>query len=328
VEGEDQADSQGKGREFALAQPSVRENQMNYRLLLAAAALPLAAMPTAAFAQDEEAEASGPITISGEVGVFSDYRFRGLSLTDHKLELTAELSVEHESGLEQSVDRRTDRPVDKGYKNSLSHFLHYMLRLEVGTHPPIPLVEIDIDDPTRAGTLQQRVVEHPDESTARREHPKDFIEACLQVADVLEHQARERRIKGRRPGRHGVCLAGEVLRPAAALSGDSQLRRGRVEPDNCGPARTQLARDLPLSRADIEHMPSVGEQVECQGDDLIAILRVGTVGEAIDPPRGVLLPELLTRRGHCGYLRLCGAVHGCAAILIRHDRGRAVCSAA
>jgi uncharacterized protein (TIGR02001 family) len=100
VEGEDQADSQGNGREFALAQPfSEGKDQMNYRLLLAAAVLPFAAIPNVAFAQDEEAEASGPITISGEVGVFTDYRFRGLSLTNHDWEMTAELSVEHESGL-------------------------------------------------------------------------------------------------------------------------------------------------------------------------------------------------------------------------------------
>lgn len=71
---------------------------MNLRHFLAAAALPLVAMPTAAFAQDEEGAQSGPFDLSATVGVFSDYRFRGLSLTGKEPEVTAELSVSHESG--------------------------------------------------------------------------------------------------------------------------------------------------------------------------------------------------------------------------------------
>ena len=75
---------------------------MRIRQILAAAAIaaPFAAIPTTALAQDEAAEeAAGPIEISAEVGVATDYRFRGLSLSGHQPELTAQISVEHESGL-------------------------------------------------------------------------------------------------------------------------------------------------------------------------------------------------------------------------------------
>lgn len=72
---------------------------MNIRMILAAAALPLAALPTTAWADEAaEEEATGPFDISGEVGLLSDYRFRGISLTGKDPEVTASLTVSHESG--------------------------------------------------------------------------------------------------------------------------------------------------------------------------------------------------------------------------------------
>lgn len=55
-----------------------------------------AAAATPAFAQDEEA--SAPITISGSVGLVSDYRFRGVSQSDEGMALQGGFSVNHESG--------------------------------------------------------------------------------------------------------------------------------------------------------------------------------------------------------------------------------------
>lgn len=83
---------------------------MKLRLLAAAAVLPFSMIATAAQAQDQAAteasaadeasddEASGPWEIDAEVGVHSDYRFRGISLSGKDPELTGELSVSHESG--------------------------------------------------------------------------------------------------------------------------------------------------------------------------------------------------------------------------------------
>lgn len=74
------------------------------RKILAIAAVPLMFASTAAFAQDDESEeATGAFEVDGEVGVFSDYRFRGISLSSKDPQVTAELSVSHESGLYAGV---------------------------------------------------------------------------------------------------------------------------------------------------------------------------------------------------------------------------------
>lgn len=72
---------------------------MKIKAFLAATALPLLALPTAAFAQDETEETAGPIEIDFEVAALSDYRFRGVSLSGKDPEATAELAISHESGL-------------------------------------------------------------------------------------------------------------------------------------------------------------------------------------------------------------------------------------
>jgi uncharacterized protein (TIGR02001 family) len=77
---------------------------MSIRTLLAAAALPLLALPTTAWAQDEAAEEeAGPVEIDFEVAAFSDYRFRGVSLSGKDPEVTAEMAISHESGLYGAV---------------------------------------------------------------------------------------------------------------------------------------------------------------------------------------------------------------------------------
>jgi len=53
-------------------------------------------MPVTALAQDEES--AGEWELDAELGAFSDYRFRGVSLSGKDPEVTAEVSVAHESG--------------------------------------------------------------------------------------------------------------------------------------------------------------------------------------------------------------------------------------
>ncbi len=50
------------------------------------------------FAKEEAEKASGPITISGAVTAVSDYRFRGVSLSDKDFAIQPTLTVTHESG--------------------------------------------------------------------------------------------------------------------------------------------------------------------------------------------------------------------------------------
>ena len=62
------------------------------------------AVSAPAFAQDEApAEASGPITLTGGVAVVSDYRFRGVSLSDKDFAVQPYLTIKHESGLYAGV---------------------------------------------------------------------------------------------------------------------------------------------------------------------------------------------------------------------------------
>lgn len=74
------------------------------RKIIALAALPLFFVSSGAFAQDaEEEEPAAEWEIDAEIGAFSDYRFRGISLSSKDPQVTAEISVAHESGLYAGV---------------------------------------------------------------------------------------------------------------------------------------------------------------------------------------------------------------------------------
>ena len=57
------------------------------------------AISAPAFAQEAAEEAAGPVTLTGGVAVVSDYRFRGVSLSDKEFAVQPYLTVKHESGL-------------------------------------------------------------------------------------------------------------------------------------------------------------------------------------------------------------------------------------
>ena len=69
---------------------------MKIRLAAAVAAIAIATAATPAFAQEE---ASSPITISGSAALVSDYRFRGVSMSDKEMAVQAGATVSHESGV-------------------------------------------------------------------------------------------------------------------------------------------------------------------------------------------------------------------------------------
>jgi uncharacterized protein (TIGR02001 family) len=70
------------------------------KLATMSVAMSAMAISVPAFAQDAAAEeASGPITVSGGAALVSDYRFRGVSLSDKGFALQPYLTVKHESGL-------------------------------------------------------------------------------------------------------------------------------------------------------------------------------------------------------------------------------------
>ena len=69
---------------------------MNFRLATGLLGLATAMLATPAMAQEE---APGPITVSGSVGLTTDYRFRGVSQTDKEMAVQGGVTVTHESGL-------------------------------------------------------------------------------------------------------------------------------------------------------------------------------------------------------------------------------------
>jgi uncharacterized protein (TIGR02001 family) len=64
------------------------------KILLAATALVLAGSAVPAFAEEE----TGPFTLSGTVGIVTEYRFRGVSQSDEKMAIQGGITVSHESG--------------------------------------------------------------------------------------------------------------------------------------------------------------------------------------------------------------------------------------
>lgn len=72
---------------------------------LAATAFAVLALPTVAQAQDaQKADDDSPaITLSGELGVVSDYRFRGVSLSDNDFAVQGGLTLNTEMGFYSSV---------------------------------------------------------------------------------------------------------------------------------------------------------------------------------------------------------------------------------
>ena len=70
-------------------------------LKLAAVRVAMSALAVSApaFAQEEAAEAEGPLTLTGGVAVVSDYRFRGVSLSDKDFAVQPYLTLTHESGI-------------------------------------------------------------------------------------------------------------------------------------------------------------------------------------------------------------------------------------
>ncbi len=70
-----------------------------FKLAAVSVAMSAIAISAPAFAQEEAAEeAEGPITISGGVTAVSDYRFRGVSLSDKDFAIQPTITIKHESG--------------------------------------------------------------------------------------------------------------------------------------------------------------------------------------------------------------------------------------
>ncbi|MCB5423663.1 hypothetical protein H0274_00210 [Altererythrobacter sp. CC-YST694] len=71
---------------------------MKKHRFLGAAVAAATALPGTAYAQDEGETASGAWEVDAAIAALTDYRFRGVSLSGKDPEITAEVTVSHESG--------------------------------------------------------------------------------------------------------------------------------------------------------------------------------------------------------------------------------------
>lgn len=140
------------------------------------------------------------------------------------------------------------------------------------------------------------MVEEEDEAAARREHARDLGNRRFVVGDVFEHQARDRGVETR--GGEGQVLGegSHIARATTAFGRDLELGAGRVDTRDVGAESRREAGDLSLTGPDVDDTLRAVEAFGREGQDLLFVLRVDTVGEAVLPPARVLLPEF-RRRG-------------------------------
>ena len=76
-----------------------------FKLAAVSVAMSALAISAPAFAQEEAGaeEASGPFTLTGGIAVVSDYRFRGVSLSDKDFAVQPYVTLKHESGFYAGV---------------------------------------------------------------------------------------------------------------------------------------------------------------------------------------------------------------------------------
>ena len=140
------------------------------------------------------------------------------------------------------------------------------------------------------------MVEEEHEPAARREHAGDLGDRRFVVGDVLEHQARDRGVEARVGERQALGGGAHVTRTAAALGRDAAAARAsdrRRRPS--APSFDREPGDLALTGADVDHALRAGEALGREREDLLLVLGVDAVGEAVLPPAGVLLPEVRRR---------------------------------
>lgn len=75
---------------------------MKFKIISVAAALSALAFAGSAQAQEQEST-SAPITVSGDIGVVSDYRFRGVSLSDNDFAVQGGVTVSTQPGFYASA---------------------------------------------------------------------------------------------------------------------------------------------------------------------------------------------------------------------------------
>ena len=127
--------------------------------------------------------------------------------------------------------------------------------------------------------------------------PSDDGGTSIDRVDVFEHETRDRGVE-RAVGKRQRGSAGTgVVRSPVPVGGDAHTVPGRVDPDHVGSLARCEAADLAVTTPDVEHAPGPVEFGRRKRHDLLDVLRIGTLGETVDPPVGVGFPQVVRHRG-------------------------------
>ena len=202
---------------------------------------------------------------------------------------------EQQAVVGQGVDVAAEGPVDEGDEDVLLDLLDGRVLAEVGADAPVLLGRIEdlIVDPAAVGRLEQRVVEEEEEPAPGFEDPGHLGDGLVDRLDVLEDQAGDHAVEGGVAERQGGRAGPQVRRSPTARRSDGDLVPGRVEADDRGAGRGGEAGHLALARAHVEHPGGALQVVGGEREDLLLVLGIDAGGEAVLPPVGVALPEIV-----------------------------------
>jgi hypothetical protein len=242
----------------------------------------------ARYQQEESRDGGGGAVFVG----FGEEAFGGCGLLH---------TLDHQAVFGHRVHVLRERAVDEGQQHSGCELFHAHVDGEVRADAPVLLFEDVVDHPAAVGRLQQRVIEEEREAAAGREHTSDLGNRRTVIGQVFEHQARDRGVEGRIGERKLLRARPQIVRPARALRGDLDLRARRVDAHH--ELRTELrreARDLAFAGTDIDDPRRTFETLGRERKDLLLVLRIRAVGEAVLPPLRVALPRVVVATYRAG----------------------------
>ena len=189
--------------------------------------------------------------------------------------------------------------MDEPQGHTRCHLVDHDVVVEVAADPPVALAGRAVVDPGAPRCLQEGVAQHQDEATAGFERARHFADRGLERVDVLDREAQEHGIERRGPAGERVGARPRVAGTAGAGAGGRELRGCGIEPDHVDTQTGEMARDLTLATAEIEHAGGVREVARHQREDLVLVLGVGAGRELALPPLRVAFPEgFVVRAGH------------------------------
>ena len=140
------------------------------------------------------------------------------------------------------------------------------------------------------------MVEEERELPARTQHPCDLGDRTVDVVDVFEHQTRNDGIERGVGERELGCLRSCEHRSPTVFVRHRDLVPRRIDTDHTGPFGGEQPTDLAVTAAEVEDAIRAIELGGGQRQDLLDVLRVGALGESLDPPVGVRLPQVVITR--------------------------------